>query len=134
MNNRFNNPFCPHCKDFLVESVIDRYSQYVGVKESWNILRDIMETIDSSLIFETDHCLIHLYYTEPMCANSILWLYIDFINISNTPLRFRKLIFISYLKVINFLKGLQQFLFSSSPHLSWWQGPFEIQSKTFFFN
>ena len=52
MNNRFNNPFCPHCKDFLVESVIDRYSQYVGVKESWNILRDTMETIDSSLLLD----------------------------------------------------------------------------------
>ena len=53
------------------------------VSDAWSTLRDLLETIDQNIIPETDYALLHLFYEEPIMANSVLWLlgeYIDYIE------------------------------------------------------
>ena len=60
--------------------IVEQYFELAQAKEclkiieAWKSLRDILETIDVSLVFETDKSLINLNYNETILSNSIIWL------------------------------------------------------------
>ena len=66
--------FCIRCEENSVESIVHKFCECLKIIEAWNSLRDILETIDVSLVFETDKSLINLNYNETILSNSIIWL------------------------------------------------------------
>ena len=72
--HNIDSPSCNLCNDNSPATILHRYCECSAVLDAWNRLRDLLETLDSSTIMETDHSLINLYYDEPLCGNSILWL------------------------------------------------------------
>ena len=74
-------PFCIRCLNNEVESILHRYTSCEMVLEGWNCLKEIIESIDITMVFESDHSLLNLYYQEPTQGSSVLWLlgvYIDY--------------------------------------------------------
>ena len=78
LRNVIQDPTCIRCQT-SVETIIHRFSSCSQVLEAWNQLRNILEILDNSLCFETDHSLINLYYSEPISHNSVLWLIGEYI-------------------------------------------------------
>ena len=74
LRNSIESPNCIRCEQNAIDSVIHRYSECILVLDAWSTLRNLLERLDQSLCFESDHSLIHLYYLEPMGSNSVLWL------------------------------------------------------------
>ena len=77
------NPLCIRCEQNTVESTVHLMCECMKIIEPWNSIRDILETIDISLVFETDQSLINLNYNTASTSNSILWIigeYLVFID------------------------------------------------------
>ena len=83
-HHQIEDPYCLYCSDnSTIDTVLHKYCECSRVVEPWNKLRDLLEDLDFSLIQESDHSLLNLYYKQPLHSNSVLWLigeYLTFID------------------------------------------------------
>ena len=49
--------------------------------EAWELVREMIEGLDICLTFESDHSLLHLYYSEPLHGDSVLWLLGEYVDL-----------------------------------------------------
>ena len=82
MNNLYDSPLCNRC---LVghENIAHRYITCGWVSDAWNALKEILESLDQLLIFESDHDLINLNFASLQNEDPVLWLigeYVFFID------------------------------------------------------
>ena len=79
-----DSPYCVRCiPNTWEESIEHRYCSCIRVCDSWDALRSLLESLDSTLLLETDLSIINLCYQEPMSGNATLWMigeYIVFIE------------------------------------------------------
>ena len=80
-SNQVDSPFCTRCLTNSIENQTHRYASCVLVPDAWNCLRELLESVDEDIIYETDHSLLHLYYSESINGNSILWLIAEYIDL-----------------------------------------------------
>ena len=81
MPKMVETPFCDRCSNNEIESILHRYTSCEMVLEAWNGLKEIIESIDITMVFESDHSLLNLYYQEPIQGTAVLWLigvYVDY--------------------------------------------------------
>ena len=72
--NVYETPFCLKCDSNLIESQVHKYCLCSSVSDAWCLVRQLMENLDISIVFESDFSIIHLFYTEPLHGHSVLWL------------------------------------------------------------
>ena len=73
MNHIYDSPICCRCLAES-ESITHRYVYCSWVSDTWNLLREILESLDQLILFESDHSLLNLYYSELLHEDSVLWL------------------------------------------------------------
>ena len=101
---KHESPACEHCPQDIVGNQIHRYAQCVKVNDAWQEVFSIIVSLDISMVFETDHSLIHLYFSESSREADILWVigeYVDYVE-KETVLKNRK---ISSTEILSYLKS-----------------------------
>ena len=80
MPNVIDNPYCKRCSINEIESIVHKYILCGVVRDAWNFLRELMKSTDQSMVFETDHSLLNLYYEVSIMDNAVLWLIGEYIS------------------------------------------------------
>ena len=78
----YESPLCQSCFR-EPETIMHKIALCKHVKEAWDSLRELMESIDQLVLFESDHSLLNLCFTRLLEEDTILWLlgeYVCFIN------------------------------------------------------
>ena len=57
-----------------VESILHLYSGCDFVHYAWNCLRELLESLDQLILFESDHSFLNLYFSCLLMEDQILWL------------------------------------------------------------
>ena len=81
------HPLCVCSKG--LDSLLHRYIHCERVSPAWETLRDMIETIEPDMLFESNHSLINLYFESSPLESSILWLigeYVDLVEKEAVPL------------------------------------------------
>ena len=73
MRNIYDSPLCRRCFE-VSESIIHRYVTCQWVSDTWNALREMLESLDQLILFETDHTLLNVCYSDLLYEDSVLWL------------------------------------------------------------
>ena len=74
MPDKYTSPACNYCGQNSVETQIHRLTQCQQVSEAWLLIQDLILSLDFSMVFETDHSLICLYFSPSIKETDILWL------------------------------------------------------------
>ena len=75
------SPFCIKCNSGIIDSPVHKYCLCIYVSDAWFLLRELIENLDISMTFETEHTLLHLYYEEPINGHSVLWLLGEYVGL-----------------------------------------------------
>ena len=81
MPRKVVDSLCLRCS-MGTETISHKFLHCPHSKESWKYTRELMERVQPSCIFESDHSLLNLYFTAFINDNSVLWLlggYLDFL-------------------------------------------------------
>ena len=73
--------FCNICNMNLVHNAVHKFCSCDSISQAWTQLRELTENLDLNLIFESDHALLHLYYSEPLSSPLVLWLIGEYVNL-----------------------------------------------------
>ena len=73
MRNIYDSPLCSRCLAGS-ETIIHRFISCRWVSDIWNALREILESLDQLILFETDYTLLNLCYSDLLNEESVLWL------------------------------------------------------------
>ena len=117
MPNRYASPACAQCLTDQVEDQLHRYGFCNNVVRAWNRVRELIESLDIAMVFESDHSLIHLYFAETNKRNAILWIIGEYIcYVENEVILKGRLLTDS--EILNHLKSrLNECRFILMPHL-----------------
>ena len=102
--NTYESPQCLNCLAGCDETILHRYTQCVWVRDTWGLVRELLESLDALILFESDHSLINLYFdTVIVREEPFIWIlgeYLTYIErevILNNR-RVNRVEFIGYLK------------------------------------
>ena len=82
MSHIYENLTCLRCFTGP-ESIQHRYQRCNHVKDAWNTLRELLESIDQLVLFESDHSILNLYFSKLLEEEKVLWLigeYVHFVD------------------------------------------------------
>ena len=80
---KYDSPICNFCTSGQVQTPLHRLVNCCRVSEAWNEVRELLELLDTSLILESDHSIVNLYFPKSLRDNAILWIigeYLDYIE------------------------------------------------------
>ena len=78
--SRIESPTCIICMDGP-ESQHHRYVLCRAVSEAWLTIRDLIESVDFELVFESDCSLLHFYFNSTCRENAVLWLIGEYVSL-----------------------------------------------------
>ena len=76
----YNTPLCGSC-NLSIESQEHKFCLCPTVYEAWAQLRELFENLDFYMVFESNHSLLNLYFSEPLSGPTILWLLGEYVDL-----------------------------------------------------
>ena len=59
LRHLYDSPLCLRCTSGSVDSQLHRYTKCLSTREAWFTFRELVESIDHLILFESDHSLLH---------------------------------------------------------------------------
>ena len=79
-HNSVDSPLCRAC---LLEndSQHHRYIFCQAVSQGWNKTRELINSLDQDLLYETDFSLLNFYFSPTLRENAVIWLIGEFVTL-----------------------------------------------------
>ena len=81
--NKVESPYCLACPAVL-ETQFHKFTQCSAVSDGWRAIRELLESIESDFLFETEHSLLHLYFVSSRRENAALWIIGEYVSLVET--------------------------------------------------